>query len=242
MKALVFNGSPLMDQGNTALILNPFIEGLKEAGADVTLHYTRQLRAEPCRGEHHCWIKHPGRCSIEDDMQSLYPALREADVWVFATPVYSDGMTAPLKNVLDRLIPFLQPFFEIRDDHCRHPRQEGLKAGKVALLATCGFWELDNFSPLLAQVKGVSRNIGREFAGALLRPHSQALKPLMRQGAVLDDVFDAAREAGRQVVRQGQVPRDTAERVGRELMSREDYVNQMNGKFMGLLKKLEVNG
>jgi len=32
MKVLAFNCSPRMDNGNTALILNPFLEGMKEVG------------------------------------------------------------------------------------------------------------------------------------------------------------------------------------------------------------------
>ncbi|GAH36327.1 unnamed protein product, partial [marine sediment metagenome] len=30
VKVIVINGSPSMDEGNTALILNPFLEGMKE--------------------------------------------------------------------------------------------------------------------------------------------------------------------------------------------------------------------
>jgi multimeric flavodoxin WrbA len=41
MKVLAINSSPRMDKGNTALILNPFLEGMKEAGAEVDLFYTR---------------------------------------------------------------------------------------------------------------------------------------------------------------------------------------------------------
>ena len=42
-KVIVINGSPSMDKGNTALILNPFIEGMKDilgaavVGCDVGL-------------------------------------------------------------------------------------------------------------------------------------------------------------------------------------------------------------
>ena len=37
MKVLALNGSPHMDDGNTAMILNPFLEGMKEAGANTEL-------------------------------------------------------------------------------------------------------------------------------------------------------------------------------------------------------------
>ena len=37
MKVLAFNCSPKMDKANTALILAPFLEGMKEAGAQVKL-------------------------------------------------------------------------------------------------------------------------------------------------------------------------------------------------------------
>ncbi len=35
MKVVVFNSSPKMEKGDTALILTPFLEGLQSAGADV---------------------------------------------------------------------------------------------------------------------------------------------------------------------------------------------------------------
>jgi multimeric flavodoxin WrbA len=38
-----------MDKGNTALILGPFLEGMRAAGAEVELFYTRKLKINPCR-------------------------------------------------------------------------------------------------------------------------------------------------------------------------------------------------
>ncbi len=48
MKVIAINGSPKVDDGNTARILNPFLEGMEEAGAEVELFHTRKLKIKPC--------------------------------------------------------------------------------------------------------------------------------------------------------------------------------------------------
>ena len=86
------------------MILNPFIEGMKEAGANVELFYTRKLKIGPCNGIG-CWFMNPGKCGQDDDMQMLLPKFKEADVIVWASPVYYAGITGPLKNLMDRQLP-----------------------------------------------------------------------------------------------------------------------------------------
>jgi len=239
MKVLAFNCSPRMDNGNTALILNPFLEGMKEVGAEVEVFYIRKLKINPCRGDFICWLKTPGKCWQEDDMQMLYPKLREADIYVFGTPVYVDGISGPMKNLLDRIIPLVQPFFELRDGHCRHRVREGYKHGKMVLVSNSGFWEMDNFDPLLVHVKAFCKNAAKEFAGALLRPHGEALRPMMKLGISLDDVFEAAREAGRQLVKNGKMSTQTLDIVSRELVPLEIYVRAANETFQQALDALK---
>ncbi len=231
VKVLAFNCSPKMDKGNTALILAPFLEGMKEAGAEIELFYTRKLKINPCTGEFNCWTKTPGKCYQDDDMNMLYPKLREADIVVFATPLYVDGVSGPMKNLMDRTIPFAQPFFELRDGHCRHPLREGTKHGKVVLVSTCGFWEMDNFDPLLVHARAACKNAGREFAGALLRPHGGGLKRMVEMGIPIDDIFEAAKEAGRQLVKDGKMSPEILKIVSRELMPLEVYIQAANAIF-----------
>ena len=237
MNVLAFNASPMMDKGNTALILDRFLEGMKGEGAEVELFYTKKLKINPCHGEFNCWVKTPGECYQEDDMQRLLPALRNADVWVLATPVFVDGMTGPLKSLLDRMIPLLQPFVELRDGHCRHPLGEGARKGKIALVSNCGFWEMDNFDPLLVHLKAICKNSDREFAGALLRPHGPALRVMLKRGFPVSDVLEAAREAGRQLVLNGEMDARTLETVSRDLMPRGVYVENLNRRFQQALER-----
>jgi len=80
-----------MGEGNTAMILNPFLEGMRQAGCDVEIFYTWKLKIGACNGDMSCWLKNPGICSQMDDMQMLAPKLKEADVIVWASPVYYAG-------------------------------------------------------------------------------------------------------------------------------------------------------
>ena len=90
-KAVAINGSPRMERGNTAVVLNPFVEGMMDAGSHVELFYASRLKVKPCSLAESCTAGFcPGNVSIKDKMQLLYPELKEADMVspVLATPVY----------------------------------------------------------------------------------------------------------------------------------------------------------
>lgn len=217
-----------MERGNTSMILKPFLEGLEDAGAEVELYYTQELAINPCKACFTCWMKTPGKCKQKDDMETLLKKFEVADIWVLATPVYVDGMTGTLKNLLDRLIPLMVPFVEIINGHCRHPLRDGVKKGKVVLVSTCGFWELDNFDPLVAHVKAICANFEREYAGALLRPYGSILKFNAKISEPLETILKAAKDAGRQLIQEGKISAETIEVIKREVVDRKEYVEIYN--------------
>jgi len=215
MNILAINGSPHMGEGNTAMILNPFLDGMREAGANVELFYTRKLKIGPCNGDLSCWFTNPGKCGQNDDMQMLLPKLKEADVIVWASPVYYAGITGPLKNLMDRQLPLILLGDAI------------LKKHKVVLVSTCGAWELSMFDPLLAQMKVLYSmpEANSEFVGALLRPMAEGMKEMIKAGETrsVDEVFQAAKDAGRQLVREGRISEDLQKKVSKELMPQDAY-------------------
>lgn len=228
MKVLIVNGSPNGSKGNTALILDPFVEGMQEAGAEAETVMVRDLAIRPCLGDFACWHKTPGRCIQDDDMTRVLPMIAAADILVFASPLYVDGITGPTKCLMDRMIPLVSPQFEMRDGHCRHPRMNGTGKGRTVLVSNCGFWEKDNFDPLVSHIEAASRNMDREFSGALLRPHGPALAAMLRMKLPVCDVLDSAKEAGRQLVRDGCMKAETLAGVGRELLPLEMYARIVN--------------
>jgi FMN-dependent NADH-azoreductase len=237
LKVLVFNSSPRKEKGNTALILNPFIEGMREAGADVDLYYNYDLKIKPCRGCFNCWLKTPGICSQMDDMQWLIPKMRDADVLVYATPLYSYGMNGQMKNLIDRMIVLAEPFMEVVEGRSRHIAGAGEKPRKIVLVSNCGLWGIDNFDPLVVHVKKLCQDPPMEYAGDLLRPHGEALRAMLDMGAPVGDIIDAAREAGRQLIVEGKMSQPTLDVISRDLLPVEVYVKMANEQFRRVMAK-----
>ncbi len=238
MRALAINSSPKMDRGKTAEILGPFLEGMSETGAEVELIYTKKLKINTCQGCLNCWLKTPGKCFQNDDMQQVLPKMGGADIWIFATPVYFDTANGPMKNLMDRMIPLLEPFYELRDGHCRHPLRKTTKPGKVVLVSTCGFWEIDNFDPLLTHMRAFCRTVNREFAGALLRPHGGRFFDKVEMGVPLADLFSSAKEAGRQLAREGSISPAALKVISSERVSLERFIQIGNKRIQEILDAL----
>lgn len=231
MKVLVINGSPRKNRGATGVILTHFEDGMKVANAEVETIFSKGLDLGECRGCFNCWNSTPGKCIQDDEMAPVLEKIANADLVVIATPVYVDGMTGSLKTLLDRTIPLLHGAFELRDDHCRHALRENVKPGKLALLSVCGFTEMDNFDPLVAHVKAISKNMNREFLGSVLRPYAWIIDPAQKQGADLRDILEAVREAGRQLVSDGKMDQETLATIAREIIPRDQVIQIMQQSF-----------
>jgi len=176
MKVIAINGSPRMEKGYTALILTPFIQGMMDAGAEVELFYARRLKVKSCTcGEMYCWYEKAGECCIKDDMQLLYPKLREADILILATPVYIP-LPGEMQNFINRLCPLIEPFLETREGRTRARFHKQVNIRKIVLVSTGGWWEKANFEAVVHITEELAKNASVEFAGAVLRPHASFMK------------------------------------------------------------------
>ncbi len=196
MRVMVLNGSPHRCTGSTGRLCGAFIEGMRSTGADIELLYVYDLEVEGCRGCFSCWNKTPGDCVIGDDMDRVLDLARRSHVLVLATPVYCDGMTGPLKTVVDRMIPLVCGSAELRRGHMRHPQREDTAVATMVLVATCGFVERDNFDPLIQHTRAIAANLDLSWGGALTVPGGL-------RGDAEDEVSTAARKAGEELVGTG---------------------------------------
>lgn len=118
--SVAIHASSSPETGNTAQLLAAFMRGVERGGDTTRTFAIKDLNISPCTGELHCWFKVPGQCYIQDDMQNLYPVLRESDTLILATPVYIP-MPGEMQNLLNRLCPLMEA--NPRDPRRKNARQ-----------------------------------------------------------------------------------------------------------------------
>ncbi len=102
-------GSPRRS-GNSETILDEVMRGAAEAGATTTKFVLAEKDVQPCRACNACARSHV--CVQEDDMAAIIEKMKEARVWVIATPVYWWGPTAQMKAFIDRWYSIPRNVFE----------------------------------------------------------------------------------------------------------------------------------
>ncbi len=226
-KVYVINGSPTMEKGTTALLLERFIQGMRAARADVTQVYASRLKINPCScGMMYCWNKKPGQCVHKDDMTGVLEDLKGADILVLATPVYIP-LPGKMQDLINRLCPMLEPKLVVRDGRTRGRMRKGYALKQIALIGTSGWWELQNLDALLYMAEELARNASVEFAGALLRPHASLLR---HNGITLgkaDIVLRAAQEAGKKLIEDGSIPKTLLSEICQPLVTLEQYMDSV---------------
>jgi len=124
VKAIIITGSR-NPEGQTARATAAVRAGLEAEGVQVEEAFLPDLSLERCRQcEATGWgiCRTEGVCTIEDDFAGLVDRLGQADLAVFATPVYFGDLSECLRAFLDRL-----------RRTCRHETGEARVAGKPAL-------------------------------------------------------------------------------------------------------------
>jgi multimeric flavodoxin WrbA len=221
VRVLAINGSPSTDQGITAFLFTHLLEGMQGVGADVEIVYPHSMTIEPCAGEVSCWWSDPGHCFIGDDMQSLYPKLLSAAIWVLGIPVYV-GMPGEMQNLLNRLVPLLTGLPEVCGDRVYMRPRPGLALRQMVLVANCGGWEIGNFDRVVAVAQTLAATM-RVPLTCILRPQTCVLSSFIADGKV-QDIDDALAEAGRSLIRNAAVSPEILQVISRPLATRDEVI------------------
>lgn len=99
MKILGICGSPR--EGASEFLLKRALKEMEDDGFETIFISVKDKSISPCIHCNDC-LHTKGKCSIEDDMDEIYEALREADGIILASPIHFGSISAQLKAVIDR--------------------------------------------------------------------------------------------------------------------------------------------
>jgi multimeric flavodoxin WrbA len=100
-RVLILCSSP-RKRANSSILADQVAAGARDAGAAVESIDLHLMNIRPCDACDFCQGSGGGQCAIDDDMQTLYPKLREAQAIVIAGPVYWFTISAQAKLCIDR--------------------------------------------------------------------------------------------------------------------------------------------
>jgi multimeric flavodoxin WrbA len=227
MKILAVNGSPRGKDGNTEQMLQPFLKGAGSAGANVEVIYLKEKKINHCLGCLTCWNKTPGVCVHKDDMPELLEKRLQADMVVYATPLYAFTVTGLMKDFMDRGLPLARPNIVRQGDNFGHPRRHNEEAKKIVLISNCGFPDRRIFSGLVETFRHLCFCSGTGFAGEILCP-AGALLTVPRAREHIQWYLDACEAAGREVVSQGGISPAIKALLERDIIDPETYTININ--------------
>lgn len=176
MRIVVINGSPKGKDGNTNVIVESFLKGAREAGAEARNIFLTEKEIKHCRGCHICWTRGPGQCVIADDTLEVLTEMGNADIIVFASPVYFGNISGMLKTFMDRMTMIGSPHTSESgktDDQRAKPPEQNIP--KLMMISSCGFSDRSEFDVTSLWINKVAQKMNMELIGEIYTGNGNAL-------------------------------------------------------------------
>lgn len=229
MEILAFNSSPRKNNGATDIVLDKFLEGVKYAGGNIEKIYLADKKINKCCGCFGCWTKTPGKCVFQnDDMPKILEKIENADLIIYATPLYHFNMSSDMKIMIERTLPLMEPYLIKDKDITTHPRRNKNKQDKWVIISVCGFPEIEHFQALDLCFEQNARAHKSEIVGKIYRPSSEALK----SGAPLFKTYlRNCYLAGKEVMENGKIDEETQKNLYKDFVMPKFLYRSMANRF-----------
>ena len=151
MNILILTGSPRKGS-NTDLLAKAFADGAS-LNHSVEIISVNDCKVNACIGCNSCFKREGNKCFQKDDMENIYCKMANADMLVIASPVYFYGISAQLKNIIDR---------------CHTPMRKNFNIKSLALLLVAGSSKPCVFDAIIKQYELVLDYFHFEDKGRVL--------------------------------------------------------------------------
>lgn len=154
--------SSLRINSNSDLLADSFADGAKKAGHEVEKISLRHKTLNFCIGCLEC--QKTQRCVLHDDANGIVQKMKDADVLVFATPIYYYEMSGQMKTLLDRANPLFPSDYAFRDIYLLASAAENEESAVDGALKGLEGW-IKCFPK--SRLAGVIRGVGVTYPGEM---------------------------------------------------------------------------
>ncbi len=211
MKILAINSSHRGEHGFTQVLIDRIKMGAVENGAQFETIVLAEHKINQCLG---CDICHTYRSYLkcvyedQDDAKSIFQKMREADLIIYATPVYIFNMSGLLKKFLERFNS-IGDIYKLQVSKAGlffHHIDKAICSKPFVLLTTCGNIEDETSKSLVIYFKTLSKFTDAPMVGKLVRNASFLLEnKSIEELPVKQFILDAFQGVGRDLALKGKV-------------------------------------
>ncbi|MEN8177939.1 MAG: flavodoxin family protein [Pseudomonadota bacterium] len=236
-RILVINGSPRADRGITSLVINHFLQGCHELGANSEIIHVAKSDLATCDGELACFFKTDRTCLKHTDDQGteFIEKWIQADRILLASPLHFNSVSSYFIRFLERLLCTVEPFYT---ENAGYPTHKGPFASKPsAVIGVCAYPGVFNFNLF----KEVMLNYQRVF---WLEPGGNILLPMSRDYSVLTEknprysrllgILDRIRQAGREFMQDGEISLETEDQISADTDDFDTLIQEQTAYFARL--------
>ena len=225
MKILVFNGSPKREKSDTLCITRAFLEGMAAGEQQVKVITAVDQHVAYCTGCFAC-MHNGGTCIHDDDMKGILEEILQSDLLIFSFPLYCYGMPAPLKAIIDRILPLSKMTMEKVGDRYEHVCQGDYSHLRYVMISGCGFPNSrQNFEPAVAQFKLLFPS-----EHTILTVPESPMFNVPQAAVVTVPRLQQVKEAGRQYAETGTISPELLSAICAPMIPEEQYAAIVNGQ------------
>lgn len=235
MKILAINSSFRGAKGFTNFLIDRLFDGAKEKGTDCETINLSEIKINHCidckicqEPEHHLKCVFDGK----DDVAMVYNKMKEADIIVFATPVYTFAMSSLLKMFLERYYGSSKVGeFSLTKSGLFFHHVDSCVCGKpFVILVVCDNLEDETPKNIVSYFKTYSKFMDSEIAGTLVRKTARMFD--FNQGEknsnpVVSSVYASYVQAGRELATSGRISGPTEKKANEPIIKIPFFVKPM---------------
>ena len=229
MKIVAINASHRGDKGFTQFLIDRIASGAAREGASFETIVLSKHRINRCTA---CQICHTQKSYLkcvyekQDDVQEIFDKMRNADIIIFATPVYIFNMSGLLKIFLDRMNSTGDSgklklsksglfFHHIDQELCSKP---------FVLLVCCDNMEDETPKNVISYFRTYSKFMDAPMVGTLVRKSGKLIghgksPEKEKQYPKVYDVYEAFQQAGRELATRGKIHPKTQRRASQHILN-----------------------